>query len=68
MSRFDSDAKTARDWMVGIGVELLRVANREEDFVTALVDKATVVAVCAGMPDEIVLRLRCFPGVFNLQA
>lgn len=64
----ESDAKTARDWMVDLGVILLRHADVKQDQTTALLQKVDVIAMCAQLPDDMVVRMRCFPNVWNLEA
>lgn len=64
----DEAAKSARDWLVGIGVDLLQHANWSDGITSGLLDKVAVVAALAELPDEMVLRVRCFPNVFNLRA
>ena len=68
MSSIEQDAETSREWIVSIGASLLRQAFAYNNIETRLLDKANTVAICAELPDEMVIRLRCFPNVWNLKA
>lgn len=63
-----SDARRARDWMVGIGAVLLQVADRSDSTTSRLLDKIAIIAACADLSDEMVLRIRTFPNVWSLKA
>lgn len=62
------DADNARAWIVGVGAELLKAAIEYNAAESALLDKVNVVATCAELSDDMVLRLRCFPNVWKLKA
>jgi hypothetical protein len=63
-----TDADSARQWLVHIGLELGQAANKHNDVVTALVNKIHIIAACAQLSDDMVIRIRLTPNVFGLEA
>jgi len=61
-------AKASRFWMVGLGTEVLRIADSHSNVAAKLLDKVNVIAACASLQDEAVIRVRCQPRIFEFKA
>lgn len=61
------DAESARCWIVSVGTHVLEAAMEHSRKETALLDKVSVIAACAELQDEAVIRVRCQPGIFGFR-
>lgn len=68
MSQLDADIESARCWMVEIGQVLVRRSMEHTQVSDQILDKVRVLAMCADLPGDMPLRIRCFPHSFSLQA
>ena len=68
MTQLDSDIESARNWLVGIGADLLKVADLHDALVASALDKINLIAACAQLSGDMPLRVRLCPNVFKLLA
>jgi hypothetical protein len=53
--------------MVGTSAALLRRADEHSRYVTKLIDRATLIAVCLELPGDMPARVLLQPGVFGFE-
>jgi hypothetical protein len=65
MSSYREDAKSARMWLVEIGIELFGAALSNDKKTQAVHDRVALMVLLSQLEDDSVLRIRCTPHVFR---
>jgi hypothetical protein len=68
MTPVERDTDRAIMWLVDLAIGCTRKANEHDDVRLTIMDKVETIAACAALPNDLPLRVRIFPNVFNLLA
>jgi hypothetical protein len=68
-SQYDADVKTARGWLIQVGIDCAKLEHVRTKAAERAADKVAVVVECIALfsPEQL-LRLRCASDAFNWQA